>query len=123
LVDEEGHDCFGDQVSYILLHNRVVALDQVLDDHSLHQHSGVVLLGTSSHPVRDWRQDYLRQVRKVIALIVHDLGADVISLAFLDFIIAELLLLFERVHSAVLIDLFGYTLVTLLDLLFYHVRL
>lgn len=51
LIDEEPHDCLGNEVGNVLFNNGEVAKDKVLDDASLHDNARTLLLwvGTQGH--------------------------------------------------------------------------
>ena len=48
LIYEEVHDRLGNKIGDVLLNDREVAEDEVLDDTSLHHNTGTLLLGVGS---------------------------------------------------------------------------
>lgn len=65
LVDQEGHDGFGDDVSNVLFYQVEVRLDEVLDDTGFHDYAAGFLMGVGTHLVWDLGQDNWRKVRPI----------------------------------------------------------
>ena len=67
LIDKKCHDSLGDQISYVLLNDLKITLNEILDNDSLHLKSGVSLVGP--HFRWDSWEDNWRQIRLIVGAI------------------------------------------------------
>ena len=72
LVDQEGHDCFGHEVTDVLFHNAEVAVNQVLNHSRFHDHSSALLALARPHHAGNVVQDHLRKIHGAFRSVVGE---------------------------------------------------